>query len=193
MTTAEKLLKIDEGVEKAIALNAELEQTLYGADVDKTLDENVEQTESDFQAIKDKIVEHGVEVVDGTKTAEYASKIVDVFGAGKASVYQTVTITQDCTNGLEIYTVLSASVDESNRMVLFVNKNWNTPPNDISVNNYFLGMLWFSREFYSEGQTSKQSLWWRWRNGEYDLRVITNSSYDCVLSAGDEFTKVVIL
>lgn len=158
-----------------------------------TLEMNVRQVNSDFQAIKDKIVEHGVEVADGTKTAEYASKIVDVFGAGKASVYQTVTITQDCTNALEIYTVLSASVDESNRMVLFVNKNWNTPPNDISVNNYFLGMLWFSREFYSEGQTSKQSLWWRWRNGEYDLRVITNSSYDCVLSAGDEFTKVVIL
>lgn len=32
MTTAERLLKIDEGVEKTKALNAELEQTLYGTD-----------------------------------------------------------------------------------------------------------------------------------------------------------------
>lgn len=32
MTIAEKLLKIDEGVEETIALNAELEQTLYGTD-----------------------------------------------------------------------------------------------------------------------------------------------------------------
>lgn len=32
MTMAEKLLKIDEGVEETIALNAELEQTLYGTD-----------------------------------------------------------------------------------------------------------------------------------------------------------------
>lgn len=32
MTTAEKLLKIDEGVEETIALNVELEQTLYGTD-----------------------------------------------------------------------------------------------------------------------------------------------------------------
>ena len=87
MTTAEKLQKIDEGVEETIALNAELEQTLYGTDVDKTLDENVEQTESDFQAIKDKIVEHGVEVADGTRTAEYASKVDDVFGAGKKAEY----------------------------------------------------------------------------------------------------------
>jgi hypothetical protein len=32
MTTAERLLKIDEGVEKTKALNTELEQTLYGTD-----------------------------------------------------------------------------------------------------------------------------------------------------------------
>lgn len=69
------------------SLNAELEQTLYGTDADKTLDENVEQTASDFQDIKDKIVEHGVEVADGTKTAEYASKVDDVFEAGKKAEY----------------------------------------------------------------------------------------------------------
>jgi hypothetical protein len=69
------------------SLNDELEQALYGTDVDKTLDKNVEQTKSDFQAIKDKIVEHGVEVADGTKTAEYASKVDDVFDAGKKAEY----------------------------------------------------------------------------------------------------------
>lgn len=69
------------------SLNDELEQTLYGTDADKTLDENVEQTKSDFQAIKDKIVDHGVEMADGTKTAEYASKVDDVFESGKKSEY----------------------------------------------------------------------------------------------------------
>lgn len=52
-----------------------------------TLEMNVRQVNSDFQAIKDKIVEHGVEVADGTKTAEYASKVDDVFEAGKKAEY----------------------------------------------------------------------------------------------------------
>ena len=47
------------------------------------LDMNVKQVNSDFVAIKNKIVEKGVEVADGTRTAEYAEKIDEVFEAGK--------------------------------------------------------------------------------------------------------------
>lgn len=51
------------------------------------LDMNVKQANSDFQAIKGKIVEKGVEVADGTRTAEYASKVDDVYEAGKQAEY----------------------------------------------------------------------------------------------------------
>lgn len=48
---------------------------------------NANQANSDFVAIKNKIVENGVEVADGTRTAEYASKVDDVYEAGRKSQY----------------------------------------------------------------------------------------------------------
>lgn len=51
-----------------------------------TLQENIRRVNSDFQAIKAKIVEKGVEVADGTKTSEYASKVDAVYEAGKKAV-----------------------------------------------------------------------------------------------------------
>lgn len=50
-------------------------------------EKNIDQVNSDFQAIKSKIVECGVEVADGTKTAELAEKVSEVFEAGKKSEY----------------------------------------------------------------------------------------------------------
>lgn len=52
-----------------------------------TLQENIRQVNSDFQAIKAKIVEKGVEVADGTKTYEYASKVDAVYEAGRRKEY----------------------------------------------------------------------------------------------------------
>ena len=51
------------------------------------LDMNVKQANSDFVAIKNKIVENGVEIADGTRTAEYAEKIDEVYEAGKQAEY----------------------------------------------------------------------------------------------------------
>lgn len=48
---------------------------------------NVRQANADFQAIKNKIIESGVEVADGTRTAEYAEKVGEVYEAGKKSQY----------------------------------------------------------------------------------------------------------
>ena len=48
-------------------------------------EKNIDQVNSDFQAIKSKIIECGVEVPDGTKTAELAEKVGEVFDAGKNS------------------------------------------------------------------------------------------------------------
>lgn len=40
---------------------------------------NVRQANADFQAIKNKIIESGVEVAEGTRTAEYAEKVGEVY------------------------------------------------------------------------------------------------------------------
>lgn len=48
---------------------------------------NANQANSDFVAIKNKIVEKGVEVAEGTRTAEYASKVDEVYEKGKQAQY----------------------------------------------------------------------------------------------------------
>lgn len=50
-----------------------------------SLDINVRQANADFQAIKNKIVANGVEVAEGTPTADYAPKIDEVYEAGRKS------------------------------------------------------------------------------------------------------------
>lgn len=52
-----------------------------------TLLENVAQVNSDFLSIKNKIVEKGVEVEEGTRTSEYAAKVEQVYEAGKKAEY----------------------------------------------------------------------------------------------------------
>jgi len=47
---------------------------------------NVRQANSDFAAIKNKIIEKGVDVPDGTPTSDYGLKVDEVFEAGKQSV-----------------------------------------------------------------------------------------------------------
>ena len=87
MTTAERLLKVNEYVDKAESLNKELGQTLYGSNEKSTLDTNVHQAISDFNSVKDKFVENGVEVSDDTKTSEYADKVDEVYSVGKSDGY----------------------------------------------------------------------------------------------------------
>jgi hypothetical protein len=52
-----------------------------------TLEQNVRETNSVLVAIKDKIVECGVEVAEGTHARDYAPKIGKVYEAGKKSQY----------------------------------------------------------------------------------------------------------
>lgn len=52
-----------------------------------SLEMNINQVNADFQAIKTKIVEKGVEVAEGTKTADYAEKVAEVYEAGKKAEY----------------------------------------------------------------------------------------------------------
>lgn len=46
-------------------------------------EKNIDQVNSDFQAIKSKIIECGVEVADGTKTAELAENVGEVYNSGR--------------------------------------------------------------------------------------------------------------
>lgn len=86
MDIAEKLQQIAEKEATNIELNNQLEQILYGTDIGgQSLEININQVNSDFQGIKNAIVETGVEVSEGTKTADYASKIGEVFRAGGGS------------------------------------------------------------------------------------------------------------
>lgn len=48
-----------------------------------TLEENVRQANSDFNAIKAKIIESGIEIAEGTKTEEYATKVGKVYDKGR--------------------------------------------------------------------------------------------------------------
>ena len=52
-----------------------------------SLETNVRQAGADFTAIKEKIVANGVEVAEGTRTAEYAQKVDEVYEAGKKAEY----------------------------------------------------------------------------------------------------------
>ena len=68
----------------------------------ESLRTNINQAVSDFRSIKNKLIEYGVEVADGTPTSEYANKIDDVYNAGG----------QTTDNSDE---VLEAGKDEMNR------------------------------------------------------------------------------
>lgn len=87
MTTAERLLKVNEYLDKVDDLNTELEQTLYGSDEKSTLDSNVHQAISDFKSVKDKMLDKGVYISDDTKTSEYDDKVDEVYSVGKSDGY----------------------------------------------------------------------------------------------------------
>lgn len=55
-----------------------------------TLGINIRQVNSDFQAIKNKIVENGVEVANSAKTSEYADKVGKVYDAGMKAEYDEI-------------------------------------------------------------------------------------------------------
>jgi hypothetical protein len=54
-----------------------------------SLEININQTKADFQAIKASLINNGVEVPDGTRTAEYADKINEIYENGLANGKQS--------------------------------------------------------------------------------------------------------
>lgn len=128
---------------------------------------------------------------EGKQFGDYAQGFEEGKQAERDAIYQDITITQDCTDALQCWKVLSASNNETDKLVLFVNKKWNALPDSTFANNTLLYMLWQADEFrISE---INRATWMRWRDNAYSTSNVINQNYDCVMSAGDEFIKVVIL
>lgn len=73
-----------------------------------TLNENINQANSDFNAIKDKIVECGVEVADGTPTYQLRNKVIEVYNKGKQDEYNAFwDVFQDHGNRTYYYVAFS--------------------------------------------------------------------------------------
>lgn len=66
---------------------------------------NANQANSDFVAIKGKIIEKGVEVAEGTRTAEYASKVDEVYEKGKQSMIDESKIIVKTASGIGKLTI----------------------------------------------------------------------------------------
>jgi hypothetical protein len=75
---------------------------------------NANQANSDFVAIKGKIVEKGVEVADGTRTAEYARKVDEVYEKGKQAQYDEFWDAYQPDTRLEPYQYSSKSWNDDN-------------------------------------------------------------------------------
>lgn len=54
-----------------------------------SLETNINQVNADFQAIKTSLINNGVEIAEGTRTADYADKIDEVFENGLANGKQS--------------------------------------------------------------------------------------------------------
>lgn len=186
-----------------------------------TLEENVRQVNSDFNAIKTEIVNAGVEVAEGTKTEEYSIKVRQVYKKGVDDaneeikhinneleqtlygidtggkgfynlVYQNITITQDCTNALQLATIFNAVVGEDEEIVMFINQKWTSYPDSSTPNNTILNAMIYSSKYRETEPISRSGYFMRWREGAIGLFGSLTREYDTNVKAGDVFRKVVL-
>jgi hypothetical protein len=129
-----------------------------------------------------------------TQIAENEQKVFEAGKSeGKAEIYKYITITQDCTNIKTCYDVLTATNVGSEKMVLFVNKKWNTRPDSTFANNTLLYLLWYAEDFIPNGKAERSATWLRWRDNDYNYNNVVYNEYDANISTGDEFIRMVIL
>lgn len=128
------------------------------------------------------------------KLIQIAENELKVYEAGKQSVHEsheTIVFAQDCTNSHQVWDILSATMTPGDKIVMFVNKAWTGFPNADTVNNRGLWMLCVNKEFNYSNETS--SMWGRFRDGRYNVQAAVNAGYDCIVSAGEEWLKVVLV
>lgn len=121
------------------------------------------------------------------KTKDMASGVGEVFEAGifegKKISYETITITQDCTNVKQIFDIFRASAKDDEEFVVFINEAWYNGTLNMSQNIFLFTLC---------GVNAKCLGWLRWRDGEINSNVYVDAGYDMVLSAGDVIRKVVL-
>ena len=142
--------------------------------------------EANIQAIAEAIREKtGTE--NTYDTSEMASGVGEVFEAGifegKKISYETITVTQDCTNAQQVFDIFEASVKEDEEFVAFINESWYNGTLNMSQNIFLFALCGVNAECLG---------WFRWRDGHINSNVYVNADYDMVLSAGDVIRKVVL-
>lgn len=147
---------------------------------------NKKYEETDIQAIAEAIREKtGSE--DSYKVSDMVSGVNEVYEAGivegKKISYETITITQDCTNAKQIFDIFRASYKEDEEFVIFINEAWYNDTLNMSQNIFLFTMC---------GVNAKCLGWLRWRDGGMNSNIYVDAAYDMVLSIGDKVRKVVL-
>jgi hypothetical protein len=107
-------------------------------------------------------------------------------------VYQDITITQDCTNALQLAEIFNAVVGEDEEMVMFINQNWTSYPDSSTPNNTILNAMIYSSKYRDEESILRSGYFMRWRDGLAGAVVSLTDAYDTNVKAGDVFRKVVL-
>ena len=113
----------------------------------------------------------------------------DVYEAGKASVYESITITSDIANAVEFFNLITPLLSENDKVVMFMRKDFNGAPPADAPRGLGLWFMWQSTEY---GASYRQNVFMRWIDGEYSPSISTVDTYIFVVSAGTEFVKVVL-
>jgi hypothetical protein len=107
-------------------------------------------------------------------------------------VYQDITITQDCTNALQLAEIFNAVVGEDEEMAMFINQNWTSYPDSSTPNNTILNAMIYSSKYRDEESILRSGYFMRWRDGLAGAVVSLTDAYDTNVKAGDVFRKVVL-
>ena len=107
------------------------------------------------------------------------------------TIYEDVTLTQDVTNALQLYNILSSTIEEGQELVIFIDSKWVSYPTAEFPNNTVVSMLIWG-EKYIGASSYHLALYERWRDNSVQSLNIVTQSYDATAKAGDVFRKVVL-
>ncbi len=138
-----------------------------------------------FDELDKALVDVGAEPVQNdnpnTPIALFVGRAYD---AGLESVYETIVFAQDHDNVQTVNDTLRATIKTGEKSVFFINKGWTGKCDANTVDNK--GLYFFV--------VNETVFWGRWRNGQFNLQAITmGTNYSFVVSAGEEWLKVVLL
>jgi hypothetical protein len=110
------------------------------------------------------------------------------------TIYQNITITQDCNNLNQLAKIFDTVVNEDEQIVMFINEKWQQYPTADTPNNTILWAIFYSNQYRSPTSQNLGGAGYamRWRNGTQTTIAGYGSDYDAAIMAGDSFRKVVL-